>query len=513
MDTTKDSPPLEKDEQKAAENGDNAVSNIPGYYTPPKGYRIAGITIPAYRSTIVQCIIIACVHLLVVGMFNVLAALGGGGQVNPETSNNANTILYSLFCVFALMAGSVCNFLGPRITLASGGIGFSILSASYWCYNHTKNQGFVYFGGAINGITAAFLWSVLSLKYLPILTMNRTAEGSLIMSLPQEKDKGKYISIFYGLSFFGTVLGAIIPTVENWNVTKAGSANDATYIALFILMLLGSVVACFVSNPSKIIRNDGSRMMVPCQSSFMQELKNIGLAVKREPWIALFFPYSFAGLWYIPYQSNDFNTYFFDLRTRAFASVWFDFGQFFMAVGTGFLLDLKWIQSRRRRAFIGWTFLFVLINAVFIGGVWPMRESHRGQPPPQRLDVNDTKAGGYIALYMFYGAVDGTWQTFAWWVMGTLSNDPLVLSMYSAFYKVFGAMGAAIVFNLDARKISYQAMFGSYWGLLAGSMLLVLVLIWKRVQDTLYTGDGVGGEPEKVEMKEVSEHVEKSDSG
>lgn len=141
----------------SSENADNG-NDAQVYYTPPKGYRIAGITIPAYHSTIVQCIIISCVHLLVVGMFNVLAALGGGGQVNPYTSNIANTILYSLFCVFSLMAGSVCNFLGPRVTLASGGVGFSVLSASYWSYNHNKNYEFVYFGGAICGVAAAFLW-------------------------------------------------------------------------------------------------------------------------------------------------------------------------------------------------------------------------------------------------------------------------------------------------------------------------------------------------------------------
>lgn len=335
------------------------------------------------------------------------------------------------------------------------------------------------------------------------------------MSLPQEKDKGKYISIFYGVSFFGTVIGAIIPTVENWHVTTAGSANDATYIAIFILMLLGSVLACCISSPSKIIRNDGTRMMVPRQTSFLQELRNVVLAVKREPWIILFFPYSFAGLWYIPYQSNDFNAYFFNLRTRAFASLWFNFGQFWMAVCMGFLLDLKWVGNRRRRAFVGWTFLFVLINAVFIGGVFPMRLSHRGQPPPQLLDVNDSKAGGYIALYMFYGAVDSAWQTFAWWIVGTLSNDPLVLSMYSAFYKVFGAMGAAIVFNLDVKKVPYQDMFGSYWGLLAGSMVLVLVLVYRRVEDTLHTGEvGVGdgdGDGGNVEVKEDMQHVEKMD--
>jgi len=321
----------------------------------------------------------------------------------------------------------------------------------------------------------------------------------MIMSLPLEKDKGKYVGIFYGLSFFGTVIGAIIPTVENWGVTTAGSVNDSTYIALFVLMLMGSVVACFVSNPSKVIRDDGSRVVVPRQTTFIQELKNVGLAVKKEPWIILFFPYSFAGLWYIPYQSNDFNAYFFDLRTRAFGSLWFDFGQFFMAVAVGLLLDFTKLGGRRRRAFIGWSFLFILINAVFIGGVFPARISQRGSPPAHLLDVHDSKAAGYIALYTFYGAVDGAWQTFAWWIMGTLSNDPLVLSIYSAFYKVFGAMGAAIVFSLDVHEISYQAIFGSYWGLLAGSMVLVLVLIFKRVEDTLVTT----ADSNPVEMKET----------
>lgn len=305
--------------------------------------------------------------------------------------------------------------------------------------------------------------------------------------------------------FFGTVIGAIIPTVENWGVTTAGSVNDSTYIALFILMIMGSVVACGVSNPTKVIRSDGSRVVVPRQTTFVQELKNVALAVRREPWIILFFPYSFAGLWYIPYQSNDYNSYFFDLRTRAFGSLWFDFGQFAMAVISGLLLDFKRLGGRRQRAFIGWGFLFLLINAVFIGGVFPARRSQRGHPPSHLLDVEDSQAAGYIALYTFYGAVDGAWQTFAWWIMGTLSNDPLVLSIYSAFYKVFGAMGAAIVFSLDVRETSYQAMFGSYWGLLSGSLVLVLVLIYKRVEDTLSLESWRSPE---IGMKEVNPDTE-----
>lgn len=111
--------------------------------------------------------------------------------------------------------------------------------------------------------------------------------------------------------------------------------------------------------------------------TFVQDLKNVVLAIKREPYIILFFPYSFAGLWYIPDQSNDYNGYFSNLRTRGFASLWYDFGQYFMAVIIGIILDLKFL-IRGHRAFLEWTVLFVLANAVFTVGVFPTRESQRG---------------------------------------------------------------------------------------------------------------------------------------
>lgn len=137
---------------------DYDVAQSTEIYVRPKGARILGFQFPAYRSPIVQTLIITLVHSLVVGMFNVLSALGGGGQVDPTTSNNSSTILYALFAVFCLFSGSVCNYFGPRITLVAGGIGYSLLTASYWSYNHNKNQGFVYFAGAMCGIAAAFLW-------------------------------------------------------------------------------------------------------------------------------------------------------------------------------------------------------------------------------------------------------------------------------------------------------------------------------------------------------------------
>ncbi|KAK5229295.1 hypothetical protein LTR47_007897 [Exophiala xenobiotica] len=433
-----------------------------------RGYKIGPLVLPAYRSPLAQTIVIGFVCFLVVGMFNVLASLGGAGQLTADLSNRSNIILYSIFAGLALFSGSVCNYLGPKITLAIGGVGYALYAASFWCYNHTSNDGFVLFAGAACGFSAAFLW---------------TAEGTMLMSYPTEDQKGRYISLFWTIWSMGAVIGSIIPTAQNWSNTSAGRVNDGTYIALFVLMLGGSVLAMFLVHPSKIVRDDGTKVYVVKHASLWTELKNVVKSVRVEPWIILFFPYAFAGLWYGVYQSNDYNAYFFDVRTRSFNSIWYNVAQMVSAGLLGLFLDIKYF-NRRMRALLGWLLLFVIFNAVLIGGIFPLRKSSRDHPVAKVLDVKDSEAGGYIALYFFYGFLDGAWQCYAYWIMGTLSNDPLVLSMYGAFYKVFGAAGSAIVASLDEQKKSYITMFGSYWGLTAGSLLVLLPLVLKRVTNT-----------------------------
>ena len=114
----------------------------------------------------------------------------------------------------------------------------------------------------------------------------------------------------------GAVIGSIIPTVDNWNQTESGSVKDGTYVALFILMMCGSIFALFLVRPSKVVRDDGSKVFLHTSTSIIQEMKNLPTALRREPYIMLFFPYAFCGLWYIPYQSNDYNSYFFNVPGR-----------------------------------------------------------------------------------------------------------------------------------------------------------------------------------------------------
>ncbi len=65
-------------------------------------------------------------------MFNVMASLGGAGQVDATTADNSNTVLYALFAVIALVSGPICNYLGPKVTLAFGGVGYALYAASFW---------------------------------------------------------------------------------------------------------------------------------------------------------------------------------------------------------------------------------------------------------------------------------------------------------------------------------------------------------------------------------------------
>jgi hypothetical protein len=64
-------------------------------------------------------------------LFNAINGLGAGGQVDSQTSANANAALYSTFAVMAFFAGSVNNLLGSRLTLIIGSTGYSLYIGSF----------------------------------------------------------------------------------------------------------------------------------------------------------------------------------------------------------------------------------------------------------------------------------------------------------------------------------------------------------------------------------------------
>jgi MFS family permease len=163
-----------------------------------RGFRVGGKEV-WYASPTVQLLMVAFVCFLCPGMFNALQGLGGGGQLDTSAQTAASTALYSVFAVVGFFAGTFANRLGLRLTFSIGGIGYCIYAASFLCYSHTQNFGFVVFAGAFLGLCAGLLW---------------TAQGAVMMAYPTEGQKGRYISWFWIIFNTGAVIGSLVSLLD-----------------------------------------------------------------------------------------------------------------------------------------------------------------------------------------------------------------------------------------------------------------------------------------------------------
>ena len=159
-----------------------------------KSRRIGPFKIPHYASPSVQLTLVAFVCFMCPGMFNAVNGLGGGGQFDAKTADNANVAVYSTFAALGFFAGSITNRLGIKTTLSLGGLGYVLYISSYLSYNFNQNADFVIAAGAILGLCAGMLWA---------------AQGAIMMSYPPEGSKGKYISWFWMIFNLGAVIGGL----------------------------------------------------------------------------------------------------------------------------------------------------------------------------------------------------------------------------------------------------------------------------------------------------------------
>jgi hypothetical protein len=369
----------------------------------------------AYSHPRAQACMLGCVLFLTVGTYNVIYFLGGAGQQTEYLSDVSNIALYTVFSAFSFVAPATLNYFGLRLTLCFGGFGYAAYASSLWCFNHTGNTPFVIFGGAWCGLSAAMLWC---------------AEGTAITSFASEDKKGLYVSIMWSIFQSGVVIGAAIPVGQNWDAgsNNQSRVNDGTYLGLLILILFGSFLALVLYPWQKMVREDGSRVLIERHQSFLQELYNSWHVFKTHTWIVLFWPWCWAVNYYNIYQSNSFNGQVFTVRARALNVLCSGIVQIFAAWALRLITD-KLPATRRTRAFAGAAYNFILFNAVWIGGYFAMVKTRENLPESERLDVYDSGYGAWAFLYVMYGFMDATYNCYAYWFMGALSNDPLEVSV------------------------------------------------------------------------------------
>ncbi|RIA79855.1 major facilitator superfamily domain-containing protein [Glomus cerebriforme] len=428
------------------------------------------MTMLRYSSPLVQVIIVGFVCLLTSGMFNALTGIGGGGQLDTRVAANANVALYTCFAVGGLFAGAIVNKFGPSFSLIIGGSTYVIYSGSLLYYTHHQRQEFPVTAGAILGFGAALLW---------------TGQGAIMLSYPTEDNKGKYIGLFWIIFNLGGVLGSLIPIALNWNGSNSGTVNDGTYIAFMVLMGLGALLSFALLSPQKVIHDDGKPVVVQKFPKWKNEI--IGIFKLFLDWhmIALI-PMFIASNWFYAYHFNVVNAGYFNIRTRSFNNLWYWAAQIVGAMGLGKFLDTPSLK-RKNRGIIGLIILFVIIMGTWIGGLFFQLTFTRNDEK-KNLDLFDSGYAGKLILYLLYGFNDAMYQCYAYWIMGSLTNDSSILARYTGFYKAIQSAGAAISWRIDAVNTPYLTELLICWALLAISFPCSFIVI-SKIKETNYDTD------------------------
>ncbi|KAM5347754.1 hypothetical protein ACJ41O_007578 [Fusarium nematophilum] len=469
----------------------------------PKGhkyrqYRIFGYTLPWYASPKIQLGMVAFVCFMCPGMFNALNGMGGGGKRDATLANDMNTAVYSAFAVFGFFGGTFVNRLGIKSTLAFGGFGYGLYTISLLLSVHYNVRGFNLFAGTLLGICAAMLW---------------TAQGTIMISYPNEAQKGHYFAWFWGIFNMGAVIGSLvtwigvgssyfiqIPLGESIHTDTNEDVGDGTYIGFIVLMFFGAALALLLCNANDIIRKDGSYVILMKNPTWQSEILGLYETVRFEPFVFFLFPMFFSSNWFYVYQQNAVNGAHFSTRTKALNSLLYWLAQIAAAGIWGYLLDLENIR-RSVRAKIALVVLFILTFVVWGGGYVYQRTYTRESTQAPGFKATDWEDPGYAGpmfLYIFYGFYDAVWQATVYWFMGALSNSGRRCANYIGFYKGIQSAGAAISNNLDARKVSFEAQFISNWVLLSASLVIAAPVIFLKIRDHVAVEEDIAGTDETV---------------
>ncbi|OQR90670.1 hypothetical protein THRCLA_09237 [Thraustotheca clavata] len=383
------------------------------------------------------------------GMYNALNGLGGGGQLDTTVASNANVALYACFAVFSFIAGSIHNFLGPKLCVLLGGLTYAIYVGSLLNYNINGGSTLVILAGGLLGIGASLLW---------------TAQGAMMLAYPLENEKGKFISAFWIVFNLGGVLGGFIPFGCNFH-SNAGSVNNATYIGFMVLMIIGSFLALFLRRPSLVLRTNQMPVQYPMtKTSPKAELHGLLLAFFDYRVLCLL-PAAFYSNFFYAYQFNDINAKLFTIRTRGLNNALY----WGMEMVGAYLFGNKLMDvenwSRTYRAKVGLALLLALCLLTWGLGVG-LQSTYTRESNSTLIDFTETRAAFPMIVYLLFGFLDAVFQTYVYWLIGALTNDAASLARIVGLYKAFQSAGGAISWKIDVLGADYMLQLGINWGLI-----------------------------------------------
>ncbi len=412
-----------------------------------------------YTSPLCQVVLVSFVCFATVGMFSAVSNLGAGGTQSITLSNITNAVLYALFALTGLVAGSFNNVFGPRITLFCGSLGYALYLAALWVYQEKAQDWFLVLSGAILGMCAALLW---------------TAQGCIMLSYPLESEKGRAFSTFWAIFNCGSLMGGLIALGINLKQGGLDAVKTSTYIAFFAVIMVGVALTWTLLPPNRVIRTDGTVVKVEKNLTVREEVHALLSTLKNRN-ILLLIPMFFASNFFYPYQGSiAFKV--FDSSARSVNGVIKSCGQIIGALLLGFLLD-KLPMTRRNRGLCGLALTTVFTIIAYSWGIKYQSSITRATKWPHKINYHDNDFAEPISIFILYDIGDAFYQGLAYWIMGAITNDPFELARFAGMYKAVQSAGAAVAFAMDATLVPYINEIGAVFGLMLLSYPFALVVI------------------------------------
>ncbi|RCH85645.1 hypothetical protein CU097_008604 [Rhizopus azygosporus] len=428
-----------------------------------------------YNSPEFQIFLVGMICFCCPGMYNALSGLGAQGQSSTTAATEAGTALAVTFTLCSLIGAPVYNIFGHRV-LIPGALTYVLYVGSFL----SRSDAFTIVAGAILGIGAGFLW---------------TAQAGIMMSYPAEKDKGKAFSMFWMIFNLGATLGAAIPLGNEWNSGTKEEVKTTTYIAFMVIMAVGSLVTLALLPPRKVVRSDGSHVSLHKFSNWRREALEV-IKLFLDWRMLVLIPFFAGSNWFYTYQFNVYNgPNFMSIRARALNNLLYWLFQIIGAGLFGTFLDYQRIGSRRTRAFAGCTITLIVILALWIGAFVIQSRFTRESVQPSTgyisIDVFDPQYPGLVVEYALFGLIDSVYQGFAYWLMGTMTNDTERAARYGGFYKTIQNAAAAVANQLEANKISYMSQLITVFVINVVGLLLAYIVCWTVPEVTVETVDNL----------------------
>ncbi|KAJ5682057.1 uncharacterized protein N7477_001997 [Penicillium maclennaniae] len=401
-----------------------------------------GVNMEIYRATVplwkriwqhslTQMMLLSVQAFCGPAMADAITGLGGGGLATAKVSNICTAITYALLAIVCFMGGPIVNKIGVKWALVLGAMSFPIEGSAYYCNSKFGNQWYLILSGAISGIGTA-CWYV--------------AEAGAIMTLAPSGARGKYLALWIVSRNLGQLVGGAINLSKNHEKGVEGGVSPDTYIAFVIIESLALPFALLITPFEKVVRSDGTRIVISETLSTKMEMKRIlktmtsKLVVLSALWALWSFFYS--GTW-----STYLATYF-SVRARALSSLISPFFCIVGCFGLGFILDMKNL-SQRRRAQIGLFTVVILNVGVYIWSIiMQVKFNHHN---PGHIDWQDAMYPSAFLPYFFVQTTGPLSQSYMYWLLSSFATDAQENVRNGAAFRCIEAIGQAISYGMNTQ--------------------------------------------------------------